>query len=98
MEKTSKTSKKRKTRSFSAGKEFDLAMKDLIQKCDFAKKIGNNKIKKAVLNIIKNWKIFFQAEKNSIKKIKDYKEKEKVLGFIDKQIKFFDSLAKKVRK
>jgi len=37
-------------------------------------------------------------EKKSIKKMKEDKQKEKVLKFIDEQIKFFDSLAKKVKK
>jgi len=50
------------------------------------------------LDIIKNWKGFFQMEKKSIKKMKEDKQKEKVLKFIDEQIKFFDSLAKKVKK
>jgi len=94
----SKKITKKRSKISIAGKEYKSAIKDLIDKCEFAKKTGNKKIKKAVLDIIKNWKGFFQIEKKSIKKMKEDKQKEKVLKFIDEQIKFFDSLAKKVRK
>ncbi len=89
---------KQRSKISVAGEEYDSVVNDLVQKCEFAKKIGDKKIKKAVLNIIKNWKEFFQVEKKEIKKIKKDEQKESVLKFIDKQIKFFDSLAKKVRK
>lgn len=94
-----KAARKESKLSSIAGKEYESVVKDLAEKCELARQTDNRKIKEAVLNIIRNWKRFFQIEKESIKKMKGgSKGKEKVLKFIDEQIKYLDSLSKKVRK
>ena len=93
-----KVARKKDKLSSIAGKEYESVVKDLAEKCELAKQTDNRKIKEAVLDIIRNWKRFFQIEKESIKKMKGNKGKDRILKFIDEQIKYLDSLSKKVRK
>ncbi len=76
---------------------YDLAMTDLLSKCKLAKDSGNKEIKDSVLEIVKGWRRFFQAEKKLIKRMKKDEQKGNILSFIDDQIKFLGVLVKELK-